>query len=85
MLDIKEQCDFGESLHSARSAPYYYESVYNFEHRPSVMAVDSFGKCRHDKEVHESRDKVVHTWKCSIKYKLLIEFQVNAILHFNQI
>ena len=50
-LDIDEQCDFGESfgesLHSARSEPYYYESAYNFEHRPSVLVVDSCGRCRH--------------------------------------
>ena len=49
-LDIQEQCDFGESfgesLHSARSEPYYYESAYNFEHRPSVLVVDSYGRCR---------------------------------------
>ena len=66
-LDIKEQCDFGESLHSTRSEPYYHESVYNFEHRRSVLVVDSCGSCRHNNEVHESTDKVVHTWKCSSK------------------
>ena len=63
-LDIDEQCDFGESfgesLHSARSEPYYYESAYNFEHRPSVLVVDSCGRCRHDNEVHESTDSGSH-------------------------
>ena len=49
-LDIKEQCDFGAGLHSAHSEPYYYESVYNFEHRPSVLVVDSCGKCRSEFE-----------------------------------
>ena len=48
-LDIKEQCDFCESLHS-----------YNFEHRPSVLVVDSCGRCR-------------HTWKCSSKCTPLTE------------
>ena len=46
---IVEQCDFGESfgesLHSACSEPYYYESAYNFEHRPSVLVVDMIMKC----------------------------------------
>ena len=47
-IDIKGQCDFGESLHSARSEPHYYESVYNFEHRLSVLVVgyvDMIMKC----------------------------------------
>ena len=37
---------------------------------------------RHDNEVHESTDKVVHTWMCSSKCKPLTEFEVNAILDF---
>ena len=61
-------------MHSTRSEPN------NFEHRPSVLVVDSCGRCRHDNEVHESTDKVVHTWKCSSKCKPLTEFEVNTIL-----
>ena len=37
-------------LVSVRSEPCYYESVYNFEHRPSVLVVDSYGRYRHDNE-----------------------------------
>ena len=43
-LHIKGQCDFGEGLHSVRSEPYYYESIYYFEHKPSVFVVDSCGR-----------------------------------------
>ena len=57
-LHIKGQCDFGEGLHSVRSEPYYYESIYYFEHKPSVFVVDSCGRCCQDIEVHDdSTDK----------------------------
>ena len=49
---------------------------------PSVLVVDYCGRCRHDNEVHESTDTVVHLWKCSSKCKLVTEFEVNAILDF---
>ena len=39
-LHIKGQCDFGEGLHSVRSEPYYYESIYYFEHKRSVFVVE---------------------------------------------
>ena len=62
-LHIKGQCDFGEGLHSVRCEPYYYESIYYFEHKRSVFVVDSCGRCCQDIEVHDnSTDKV---WKCS--------------------
>ena len=41
-LHIKGQCDFDEGLHSVRSEPYYYESIYYFEHKRSVFVVDSW-------------------------------------------
>ena len=40
-LHIKGQCDFGEGLHSVRSEPYYYESIYYFEHKRNIFVVDS--------------------------------------------
>ena len=65
-------------LHSVRSEPYYYESIYYFEHKPSVFVVDSCGKCCQDIEVHDdSTDKV---WKCSSKCKPLTECEVNTNL-----
>ena len=68
-LHVKVQCDFGEALHSVRSEPYYYESIYYFEHKPSVFVVDSCGRCCQDTEVHnDSTDKVS---KCSSKCKPL--------------
>ena len=68
-LHVKVQCDFGEGLHSVCSEPYYYESIYYFEHKPSVFVVDSCGRCCQDTEVHnDSTDKV---WKCSSKCKPL--------------
>ena len=79
-LHIKGQCDFGEGLHSVRSEPYYYESIYYFGCKPSVFVVDSCGRCCQDIEVHnDSTDKV---WKCSSKCKPLTECEVNAILDF---
>ena len=79
-LHIKGQCDFGEDMHSVCSEPYYYESIYYFEHKPSVFVVDSCGRCCQDIEVHDdSTDKV---WKCSSKCKPLTECEVNAILDF---
>ena len=79
-LHIKGQCDFGEGLHSVRSEPYYYESIYYFEHKPSVFMVDSCGRCCQDIEVdNDSTDKV---WKCSSKCKPLTECEVNTILDF---
>ena len=58
---LQEQCDFGEGLHSVRSEPYYYESIYYFEHKCSVFMVDSCGRCCQDIEVHnDSTDKI---WK----------------------
>ena len=79
-LHIKEQCDFGEGLHSVRSKPYYYESIYYFECKRSVFVVDSCGRCCQDIEVHnDSTDKV---WKCSSKCKPLTECEVNTILDF---
>ena len=79
-LHIKGQCDFGEGLHSVCSEPYYYESIYYFEHKPSIFVVDSCGRCCQDIEVHDdSTDKV---WKCSSKCKPLTECEVNAILDF---
>ena len=75
-LHIKGQCDFGEGLHSVRSEPYYYESIYYFEHKPSVFVVDSCGRCCQDIEVHnDSTDKVS---KC----KPLTECEVNTTLDF---
>ena len=79
-LHIKGQCDFGEGLHSVCSEPYYYKSIYYFEHKRSVFVVDSYGKCCQDIEVHDdSTDKV---WKCSSKCKPLTECEVNTILVF---
>ena len=79
-LHIKGQCDFGEGLHSVCSESYYYESIYYFEHKPSVFVVDSCGRCCQDIEVHDdSTDKV---WKCSSNYKPLTECEVNTILYF---
>ena len=79
-LHVKGQCDFGEGLHSVRSEPYYCESIYYFEHKPSVFVVDSCGRCCQDIEVHDnSTDKV---WKCSSKCKPLTECEVNTILDF---
>ena len=43
-LHIKGQCDFGEGLHSVRSEPCYYGSIYYFEHKPSVFVVNSCGR-----------------------------------------
>ena len=79
-LHIKGQCDFGEGLHSVRSEPYYYESIYYFEHKPSVFVIDSCGRCCQDIEVHnDSTDKV---WKCSSKCKPLTECELNTVLDF---
>ena len=51
-IHIKGQCDFGEGLHSVRSEHYHYESIYYFEHKPSVFVVDSCRRCCQDIEVH---------------------------------
>ena len=67
-------------MHSVRSEPYYYESIYYFEHKHSVFVVDSCGRSCQDIEVHNgSTDKV---WKCSSKCKPLTECEVNTILDF---
>ena len=75
-LHIKGQCDFGEGLHSVCSELYYYESIYYLEHKRSVFAVNSCGRCCQDIEVHDdSTDKV---WKCTSKCKPLTECEVNT-------
>ena len=77
-LHIKGQCDFGEGLHSVCSEPYYYESIYYFEHKRSVFVVDSCGRCCQDIEVHDDiPDKV---WMCSSKCKPLTECEVTYLI-----
>ena len=67
-------------MYSVPSEPYYYESIYYFEHKRSVFVVDSCGRSCQYIEVHnDSTDKV---WKCSSKCKPLTECEVNTILDF---
>ena len=56
-LHMKGQCDFGEGLPSICSEPYYYESIYYFEHMRSVFVVDCCGRCCQDIEVHDDSTK----------------------------
>ena len=52
-LNIVNESDFGEALHSVHNEPFFYESVYNFVSRPPVMSLDSCGRYRLGDEVDE--------------------------------
>ena len=44
-LDIKENEDFGEGVHSAASEPYYFDASYRLVKIDFPIPVDENGKC----------------------------------------
>ena len=80
---VTDKSDFGESLHSVHSEPYFYEAAYAFINRPGIMCVDEQGIYRPaDVTSEESIESVPRTWKCSDKCKPLLDSEINSILHF---
>ena len=70
-IEIKNEDNFGEGLHTVHSEPYYYEAAYIYAARPSTSVVDEHGSCRSNTE-----SEVNLKWKCSEKCKPLTNSEV---------
>ena len=83
-LDIKENEDFGEGVHSAASEPYYFDASYRLVKIDFPIPVDENGKCmlateNPDNEIEKHTNKPLK-WQCYSQCKPLTIAEVNAIV-----
>ena len=83
-LDIKENEDFGEGVHSAASEPYYFDASYQLVKIDFPIPVDENGKCmlateNPDNEIEKHTNKPLK-WQCYSQCKPLTIAEVNAIV-----
>ena len=83
-LDIKENEDFGEGVHSAASEPYYFDASYRLVKIDFPIPVDENGKCmliteNPDNEIEKHTNKPLK-WQCYSQCKALTIAEVNAIV-----
>ena len=83
-LDIKENEDFGEGVHSAASEPYYFDASYRLVKIDFPIPVDENGKCmltteNPDNEIEKHTNKPLK-WQCYSQCKPLTIAEVNAVV-----
>ena len=92
-LSIKGEKDFGDTIHTASSEPYFHESAYQQVQRHTAVPIDERGRCfiangvstmvRVDKTASPTQPKTEQQflqWKCCSECKPLTKAEVSAIV-----
>ena len=92
-LSIKGEKDFGETIHTASSEPYFHDSAYQQVQRHTAVPIDERGRCfvangvstmvRVDKTASPTQPKTEQQflrWKCCSECKPLTKTEVSAIV-----
>ena len=92
-LSIKGEKDFGETIHTASSEPYFHDSAYQQVQRHTAVPIDERGRCfvangvstmvRIDKTASPTQPKTEQQflrWKCCSECKPLTKAVVSAIV-----
>ena len=92
-LSIKGEKDFGETIHTASSEPYFIDSAYQQVQRHTAVPIDERGRCfvangistmvRVDKTASPTQPKTEQQflrWKCCSECKPLTKAEVSAIV-----
>ena len=92
-LSIKGEKDFGDTIHTASSEPYFHDSAYQQVQRHTAVPIDERGRCfvangvstmvRVDKTASPTQPKTEQQflrWKCCSECKPLTKAEVSAIV-----
>ena len=92
-LSIKGEKDFGDTIHTASSEPYFHDSAYQQVQRHTAVPIDERGRCfvangvstmvRVDKTASHTQPKTKQQflrWKCCSECKPLTKAEVSAIV-----
>ena len=92
-LSIKGEKDFGETIHTASSQPYFHDSAYQQVQRHTAVPIDECGRCfvangvstmvRIDKTASPTQPKTEQQflrWLCCSECKPLTNAEVSAIV-----
>ena len=91
-LSIKGEKDFGETIHTASSEPYFHDSAYQQVQRHTAVPIDERGRCfvangistmvRVDKTASPTQPKTEQflRWRCCSECKPLTKAEVPAIV-----
>ena len=92
-LSIKGEKDFGDTIHTASSEPYFHDSAYQQVQRHTAVPIDERGRCfiangvstmvLVDKSASPTQPKTEQQflrWKCCSECKPLTKAEVSAIV-----
>ena len=92
-LSIKGEKDFGDTIHTASSEPYFHDSAYQQVQRYTAVPIDERGRCfvangvstmvHVDKTASPTQPKTEQQflrWKCCSECKPLTKAEVSAIV-----